>query len=156
MRHFIHLLRKKRAIVNHRLAFHLSTYYKAIVDYMILPLCYAYPRTEENLKKLVHALKVFEEYFQRTNTTYAAGDQVTIADLPLIMATVCLESMALDLSPFPRVKAWYEGFKKGESTKEMWSVGVQGLEELTAFEKNPPNLSHVKHPIHPTDKTKLK
>jgi glutathione S-transferase len=145
---------EQRAVVNHRLAFHLSTYYKAIVDYMILPLCYAYPRTEENLKKLVHALKVFDEYLQRGKTTYVAGEQVTIADLSLIMGTVCLEAMGLDLSPFPRVKTWYEGFKKNNA--ELWSVGVQGLTELTAFEKNPPDLSHVKHPVHPTDKSKLK
>jgi len=79
---------------------------------------------------------------------------LTIADLPLITGTVCLEAMGLDLSPFPRIQTWYEGFK----TKNLllWGIGIQGLEELSAFKKNPPDLSHVKHPIHPTDKSKLK
>jgi len=70
------------------------------------------------------------------------------------MGTVCLEAMSFDLSPFPKVKGWYDGFKK--SHPELWAVANIGLEELTAFEKNPPDLSHVKHPIHPTDRSILK
>lgn len=68
---------------------------------------------------------------------------------------MCLEVIGMDLTPYPKVKQWYDGFKINQ--KDLWvNAGVEnGLEELKEFEKNPPNLSHVNHPIHPTDKTQL-
>lgn len=75
----------------------------------------------------------------------------------MVMGMVCLEAMEgyeVMLSPFPLIQAWYEGFKLNHS--DLWAVGKQGLEELSAFEKNPPDLSHLNHPIHPTNKAKLK
>ena len=70
------------------------------------------------------------------------------------MGTVCLEAMGMDLSSFPKVSAWYANFKKNQPG--LWSLGADGLEELIGFEKNPPDLSHINHPVHPTDKKKLK
>ena len=80
--------------------------------------------------------------------SYSPADNLTIGDLPLIMGCVCLEAMAFDMSEYPKVQAWYANFKEGQAP--LWEVANQGLEELTGFEQNPPDLSHIEHPIHPT------
>lgn len=63
----------KRSVVHHRLAFHLSSYQRRVYDYMILPMDYAYERTEDNLKKLRHTLKVFDEFLKRQAAPFVAG-----------------------------------------------------------------------------------
>ncbi|CAG7832942.1 unnamed protein product [Allacma fusca] len=144
---------QERAVVNHRLAFNLSTLYKTVVEYMLLPTFYAYPRTELNLKKLNHSLKTLEEILNRQDKAYVAGDSVTIADLPIVMSLVCLEAMSFDLSEYPRIASWYLNFK--DSCGELWEIANKGLEELTGFAQSPPDLSHLEHPIHPTDRSVL-
>jgi glutathione S-transferase len=62
-----------RSVVHHRLAFTLSTYQRRVYDYMILPMDYAYERTGDNLKKLQHALKIFDEFLRRQGSPYVAG-----------------------------------------------------------------------------------
>lgn len=79
-------------------------------------------------------------------------DNVTIADFQLITATMCLEAINFDLTPYPLVAKWYATFKK--EYPELWSINIQGMNEISAFEKNPPDLSHMEHPIHPIRKNK--
>jgi hypothetical protein len=69
------------------------------------------------------------------------------------MGTVLLQVIDYDLNPYPKVKSWYEGFQSKHP--DLWALANQGLEELTAFEQNPPDLSQIVHPIHPTDRTKI-
>ncbi|KAI4459419.1 glutathione s transferase d10 isoform a-related [Holotrichia oblita] len=66
---------KARAIVNHRLAFSATKYYRYIEDYL-LPLFYDYERTELMLKKVHVALAVFNTYLERLGTKYSAGGKV--------------------------------------------------------------------------------
>ncbi|ODM95254.1 Glutathione S-transferase 1, isoform C [Orchesella cincta] len=144
---------EQRAVINHRLAFHMSTYYKAIVNYVILPACYAYPKNEADLKKLEHAVGIFNTYMERQGGRYAAGSNITIADLPLILGTVCLEIISFDLSKYERVQNWYENFKTSHA--DLWEYGKICLDELSEFVKNPPDFSHLNHPLHPTDRSIL-
>jgi glutathione S-transferase len=74
---------------------------------------------------------------------------VTIADLSLIMGTVALDAMGnFDWTPFPHVYKWYKNFQS--SKPELWAVAKEGLDGLTHFNKNPRDMSHLKHPLHPT------
>ncbi|OXA43391.1 glutathione S-transferase 1 [Folsomia candida] len=141
-----------RAVINHRLSFHLSTYYKAMADYVLLPICYAYTRSEPNLKKVNHALTVFQELLGRQDGNYAAGADLTIADLPLFVGTLLLQVIDFDLSPYPGVKSWYAAIQSGHP--DLYAIAEKGLAELKEFEKNPPDLSQISHPIHPTDRKK--
>ncbi|KAF2881599.1 hypothetical protein ILUMI_24574 [Ignelater luminosus] len=143
---------KARAIVNHRLCFNLSTYYRNISEHVMAPIFFDYKRTPLSLKKTEIALDVFNTYLQRLGTKYAAGDNLTIADLQLVTATMCLEAINFDLSPYPLVAKWYETFKK--EYPELWAITEGGMKEITEFEKNPPDLSHMDHPIHPVRKNK--
>nr|WEU54069.1 glutathione s-transferase-1 [Protohermes costalis] len=141
---------KTRAIVNHRLCFNLSTYYRYISEYVMAPIFFAYERTSLGLKKTHIALSVFETYLTKLNTKYAASDNVTIADFQLITATMCLEAINFDFSQYKQVTKWYNQFKK--DFPELWEIAEGGLKEIKEFNSNPPDLSHMDHPIHPVRK----
>ncbi len=79
---------EKRSIIHHRLAFHLSTYQRRVYDYMILPMDYAYERTEDNLMKLQHAVKIFDEFLRRQNTPFVAGGLLKPTKCCIIFITI--------------------------------------------------------------------
>ncbi|XP_055679965.1 glutathione S-transferase 1-1 [Lutzomyia longipalpis] len=141
---------KARAIVNHRLNFNSSFYYSSISMYVMAPIFFDYPRTPIGLKKLNISLATFETYLKRSGTKYAAADHLTIADFPLVTATLCLEAIGFSLDEYPLVKAWYGNFK--QQHPDLWAIGEAGMKEITEFEKNPPDLSGMNHPIHPIRK----
>ncbi|KAG5885598.1 hypothetical protein JTB14_024779 [Gonioctena quinquepunctata] len=139
-----------RAIVNHRLCFNLSTYYRYISEYTLAPMFFDYQRTPLGLKKTHIALDNFNTYLTLLGTKYAAGDAITIADFQLVTATMCLEAIDFDISSWTLVDKWYKNYKS--EYPQLWKIVEGGLKELQEFEKNPPDLSHVVHPIHPIRK----
>ncbi|XP_063243439.1 glutathione S-transferase 1 [Bacillus rossius redtenbacheri] len=141
---------QKRAVVNHRLVFNLSTYYQYISEYVMAPIFYAYERTALGLKKTNIGLSVFNTILERNATKFAAGDEMTIADLALVAATMCLEAINFDVSPYPRVARWYADFKG--DFPSLWRVAERGMKEIRQFDRDPPDLSGLNHPIHPTSK----
>lgn len=114
------------------------------------PIFFDYPRTESGLKKVHMAIAVLETYFKRGATKYAAGDNLTLADLALVSATICLEGVDISLDAYPLVSQWYAMFKQDHA--DLWAIAEGGMREIADFNKNPPNLSHMKHPIHPVRK----
>ncbi|XP_065355310.1 glutathione S-transferase 1-1 isoform X2 [Calliphora vicina] len=141
---------KERALVNHRLCFNMSFYYSSIGSYSMAPIFFDYERTEMGLKKVNNALSVFETYLQRLGTKYAASNNLTIADFALVSATLCLEAISFDISEYPLITKWYNTFKKEHA--DLWSIAYGGMQEITEFEHNRPDLSHMNHPFHPTRK----
>lgn len=97
------------------------------------------------------ALATFETYLQRGGTRYAAGDRLTLADIALVAGTIGIEAVdgAL-LAGYPLITAWYALFKREHAA--LWAIARAGLEELVAFEKQRPDLSHMVHPVHPVRK----
>ncbi|XP_036343176.1 uncharacterized protein LOC118752392 isoform X1 [Rhagoletis pomonella] len=143
----------KRAIVNQRLCFNMGFYYSAISAHSMAPIFFDYQRTDMSLKKVNNALNVFETYLRDGGKKYAAADFLTIADFGLVSATLCLEAIGFDISSYPLVQKWYETFK--QENPELWEIGKGGMLEISEFENNPPDLSHMKHPFHPTRKSKV-
>ncbi|XP_022218260.1 uncharacterized protein LOC111071301 [Drosophila obscura] len=141
-----------RALVNQRLCFNMGFYYAPISAHSMAPIFFDYERTPMSLKKVQNALEVFETYLERLGSKYAAGDDVTIADFALISATICLEAIDFDLTPYPLVNKWYSTFK--EEYPQLWEIANSGMQEINAFEHNPPDLSEMEHPFHPTRKSK--
>ncbi|XP_035723859.1 glutathione S-transferase 1-like isoform X2 [Vespa mandarinia] len=141
---------RERAIVNHRLCFNLAYYYRNISEYVMAPIFFDYKRTPLGLKKVKMALDIFNTYLQRENTIYAAGNHLTIADFPLITSTMCLEAISFKLDQWPCVEKWYSHFK--QSYPELWKIAEGGMKEISYYEKNPPDLSDMNHPIHPIRK----
>lgn len=142
---------ERNSVVHHRLAFHLSTYYRRIHDYYILPMDYEYERSEDNWKKLNHAVKIFDEILRRQNAKYAAGNNLTIADLPLVMGTVAMVAMDFNLDPYPHVRQWFQNFQINQA--KLWAIAKEGLEGLAFYNKNRRDMSHLRHPIHPTGRS---
>jgi len=142
---------ERNSIVHHRLAFYLSTYYRRIHDYYILPMDYEYERTDDNRKKLDHAVKIFDAILRKQNTLYAAGDNLTIADVPLIMGTAVMVAMEHDLEPYKHIRKWFQNFQ--ENQPKLWPIAKEGLDGLAYFNANPRDMSHLRHPIHPTAKS---
>ncbi|XP_068990128.1 glutathione S-transferase 1 isoform X2 [Neodiprion pinetum] len=141
-----------RAIVNHRLCFNLSTYYRYISEYVMAPIFFAYERTPLGLKKMNIGLSTFDTYLKRSKTTYAAGNTLTIADFPLVTATMCLEAIGYSLSTWSFVESWYNNYKTKH--QDLWDIVEGGMQEISYFEKHPPDLSHMDHPIHPVRRQK--
>lgn len=104
------------------------------------------------LKKLHISLATFETYLKSTNSKYVTGNNLTIADFALVSATLSLEAIEFDLKDYPLIQQWYATFKKENS--ELWAIAEVGMKELAHFEKNPPDLSGMDHPIHPVRKNK--
>ena len=77
-------------------------------------------------------------------------DNLTIADFPLVTATLCLEAIDFDFSSYKKISEWYGRFKR--EYLEIWKIGEIGRDEITGFNQNPPNLNHLNHPIHPPKK----
>lgn len=65
---------------------------------------------------------------------------------------MCLEAIDFDITDYPLVQKWYDNYK--QEYPELWTVVEVGLKEINAFEKNPPDLSHMVHPIHPVRSNK--
>ncbi|XP_055386634.1 glutathione S-transferase 1-1 [Condylostylus longicornis] len=143
---------KERAIVNQRLNFNMAFYYSSIGQYVMAPIFFDYQRTELGLKKVHIALQVFETYLKSLGTKYAAGNNLTIADFPLVTATICLEAIDFKLDEYPLIKKWYATFKA--ENPQLWEIAEGGMKEIAFFEKNPPDLSAMNHPIHPIKKVK--
>nr|AVT42196.1 glutathione S-transferase u1 [Lissorhoptrus oryzophilus] len=145
---------QQRALVNHRLCFNLSTYYRNICEYAVAPIFFDYPKTPKGLRKLMIALENLNTYLQLTGTKYVATDNLTIADIQLATSTACLEVINFDLSDYKRIQQWFETYK--EENPDLWEILEAGVGELVEFSKNPPDLSHMDHPIHPIRQKKPK
>lgn len=78
------------------------------------------------------------------------ADNLTIADFPLVTATMCLEAIGFQLDSWPYVVKWYENFK--QKHPDLWEIAAGGMREISHFEKHPPDLSDMDHPIHPVRK----
>lgn len=117
----------------------------------LAPIFFDYPRTAHGLKKVHIALATFETYLKRGATKYAAGTNVTLADLSLATATSCVEVIDVALlDGYPLIKQWYGMFRREHPA--LWSIAAGGLAELVALEKQRPDLSHMEHPLHPVRK----
>lgn len=116
------------------------------------PIFFDYPRAPMGLKKLHISLSVFETYLKSTNTKYAAGNTPTIADFSLVAATMCMEGIDFKFAEYPLIVKWYENFKV--ENPELWKIAEGGMKEITEFEKNPPDLTGMVHPLHPIRKVK--
>lgn len=72
------------------------------------PIFFDYERTPLALKKVHIALDNFNTYLTRLGKKYAAADYLTIADFPLVTATMCLEAIAFDFSSYKLVLCFFQ------------------------------------------------
>lgn len=116
------------------------------------PIFFDYPmfRGEVGKKKVELALNALETYLKITNTKYAAADNLTIGDIALVAGTLPLEAIGYKFEHYPLVTKWYNTFKA--ENPELWKIAQSGVDEIAEYEKNPPDLSKLNHPLHPPRK----
>nr|CAH7760427.1 unnamed protein product [Callosobruchus chinensis] len=143
---------KARAVINQRLCFNLSTYYRHVCEYAVRsntlePIFFTYERSPLLLKKARIALKSFNSHLTRLGSKYVAGDHITIADFQLMATTVCLEAINFDLDGYPSIKRWYDVYKV--ENPKLWKILEHGMKQMSYFESLPV-FDNYDHPIHPT------
>uniref|UniRef100_A0A4D5R9W2 Glutathione S-transferase 1-1 n=1 Tax=Scolopendra viridis TaxID=118503 RepID=A0A4D5R9W2_SCOVI len=100
---------QKRGKVDQMLFFDMGTMYKSFGDYVYPQLLKNEPADPEKLKALKVALGHFDTSLQKTK--YAAGDQVTIADMTLAASVSTAEACDVDISEYSRIKEWLDQMK---------------------------------------------
>lgn len=101
---------KKRAMVDQRLYFDLGTLYGRFADYYYPVVFGGASYDPEKLKKCEEAMKFFDTFLE--NSEYAAGNNLTLADLTLVATVSTYEVMDFDLSPYKNVTKWLAKIKK--------------------------------------------
>ena len=101
---------KERALVNQRLYFCSGTLLQRCIDYYN-PIIWMGKKPEpEKLEKFKEAVQ-FLEHFLNGNT-WAAGDNLTIADFDLVATVSTVELFDFHLQPYPNVTRWLAKAKK--------------------------------------------
>lgn len=116
---------KKRAVVNQRLYFDLGTLYARLADYYYPQLFAKAPANPDNLKKLEDAVGFLNTFLE--GQTYAAGDNLTVADISLVATVSTLEVLGLDLSKYENLLSWYA---KVKATCPGYDINEAGIAEF--------------------------
>lgn len=108
---------KERAVVNSRLLFDMGTLYLRFCN-CVVPLLLGTSTVieEEKISKLREALDWLDGFLYRT--TWAAGDNMTVADHSLVATVSTIEATGVELSPWVNICKWYSrcmGSMKGYS-----------------------------------------
>ncbi|XP_037811701.1 glutathione S-transferase 1-1-like [Lucilia sericata] len=101
---------KIRAVINQRLYFDMGTLYKSFADYYYPQIMKKAPADPEMLKKVESAFEFFNTFLE--GHKFAAGDDVTVADIALLASVTNFEAAKYDMSKYSNVARWYEECKK--------------------------------------------
>jgi len=100
---------KKRAVVDQRMYFDLGTLYARFADYYYPVIFGGASYEPEKLTKIQDAFKFLDTFLE--DQEYAAGNNLTIADLTLVATVSTFDMMNFDMSPYKNVTRWYEKVK---------------------------------------------
>nr|QGA89197.1 glutathione S-transferase delta 1 [Periplaneta americana] len=101
---------KKRALVNQRLYFDIGTLYQRFVDYYLSIIYLGQAPDPARFSKLEEAFQLLDKFLE--GQTWAAGDNLTIADFDLVTSVSSAETFDFDVSKYPNVVRWYSNAKK--------------------------------------------
>lgn len=118
----------KRAKVDQRLFFDMGTLYLRFQEYYYVQVFQGQAADPEKLKKLEEAMEFFDTFLE--GQKYAAGDNLTIADLSLIASVSTFEVAGFPIEKWANVKRWYATCK---ATAPGWEENRVGAEEFRPF-----------------------
>lgn len=116
---------QKRALVNQRMYFDQGTLYQRLADFYYPQIFAKQPPNADNLKKLEDALGFLNTFLE--NSTYAAGETLTLADITLVATVSTLEVASFDLTKYPNVARW---LAKCKATTPGYDLNEAGLLEF--------------------------
>nr|CAA63950.1 GST-4 [Musca domestica] len=115
---------KKRALINQRLYFDMGTLYQGFANYF-------YPQFKEKKPADPELFKKFEVTLDFLNTflsesKYAAGDSLTLADLALLASVSTFEAVNIDVSKYEHIARWYALVKEtAPGADENWAGALE-------------------------------
>lgn len=120
---------KTRAVINQRLYFDMGTLYAKFADYYYPQIFHQQPADPEKFKAMENALGFFNKFLETSK--YAAGNELTIADIPLVSTISSYDiSAGFDLSSYPNIIRWYELCKE---TVPGYAINQAGAEEFKKY-----------------------
>lgn len=118
-----------RALVDQRLDFDLGTLYPRFGQYFY-PQVFGGAKADEVLfKKLEEALVFFNTFLE--GRKYAAGPDLTLADLSLVATVSTIDVAGISLKAYPNVEKWFDLVKKTAPGYE--EANQKGIDEFKAF-----------------------
>ncbi|XP_065073035.1 glutathione S-transferase 1-like [Ochlerotatus camptorhynchus] len=118
---------QKRALVNQRLYFDMGVFYQRFGDYWYPQIFAKQPANPENLKKMEEAVGFLNTFLE--GHQYAAGNELTIADLSLAASAATYEVAGFDFSKYPNVHAWLERCKKNAPGYDLNQAGADEFKD---------------------------
>ncbi|XP_058450658.1 glutathione S-transferase 1 isoform X2 [Malaya genurostris] len=118
---------QKRAVVNQRLYFDMGTFYQRFGDFWYPQIFAKQPADEEKRKKMEEAVGFLNTFLE--GQQYAAGDELTIADLSLAASAATYEVAGFDFSKYPNVQIWLDRCKKNAPG---YALNQAGADEFKA------------------------
>lgn len=119
---------KTRAVVNQRLYFDMGTLYQKFAEYYYPQLFAKQPADPEKFKAMETAMGFFNTFLE--GNKYAAGDNLTVADISLVSTISTYDAAGFDLSKYPNVAKWYDLCK---ATVPGYSINQAGVDEFKKF-----------------------
>ncbi|XP_061400690.1 glutathione S-transferase 4-like [Musca vetustissima] len=115
---------KKRAVINQRLYFDIGTLYQRFANYFYPQFKEKKPADPEQLKKLEEAFEFLNTFLSESK--YAAGDNLTLADLALLASVSTFEAVNVDFSKYEHLMKWYALVKEtAPGADENWTGALE-------------------------------
>lgn len=119
---------KARAVVNQRLYFDMGTLYQKFADYYYPQVFAKQPADPEKFKAMETAMGFFNTFLE--GNKYAAGNNLTVADISLVATVSSYDVAGFDLTKYPNVNKWYALCK---TTVPGYDINEAGLNEFRKF-----------------------
>ncbi|KAL0832354.1 hypothetical protein ABMA28_001787 [Loxostege sticticalis] len=97
---------KVRATIDQRVDFDLGTLYNRFADYLLPQMFEGASDDEAKYKKIEEALGFLDKILE--GHKYAAGPELTLADLVLVITVATIDAVDIPIKPYPNVVRWYE------------------------------------------------
>ncbi|PSN34570.1 Glutathione S-transferase 1-1 [Blattella germanica] len=95
---------KKRALVNQRLYFDAGTLYQRFLDYYCAILWLGEEPDLAKYEKFKEAVQILDTFLE--GRTWAAGDNLTVADIDLVTTITSAETFGFKVKPYTNVARW--------------------------------------------------
>ncbi|XP_070490035.1 glutathione S-transferase 1-1-like [Chironomus tepperi] len=119
---------KARAVVNQRLYFDMGTLYQKFFEYYYPQLFAKAPADPEKFKAMETAMGFFNTFLEKSK--YAAGDNLTVADISLVATVSTYDAAGFDLTKYPNVNKWFQLCKKTVPGYDINQAGVDEFKKL--------------------------
>ncbi|XP_045767859.1 glutathione S-transferase 1-1-like isoform X2 [Maniola jurtina] len=124
---------RQRALVDQRLNFDLGTLYKRYMDLYAPMIFQGGEYNDEAAEKLNEALDWMNSLLE--GRVFLAGDNLTIADISIVVIFSNLEAFGFDYSAHENVAKWYERTKKSLEPFGYEEIDQAGAQMLASFMK---------------------